>query len=525
MTISDHRIKKAMAANRIELMDIKQLIRLKIKGKSNRKIAHLLHISRNTVNSYVQLLSASNQSWPELLAMDDAALVELFPTQSSHDTVLHEQLCGYFPAYVKELTKSGCTLLNLWHTYISKHVDGYKYTQFVHYFRQWQERQQVSGKLEHKAGEKVYVDFTGKKLEIINRHSGEIQQVEVFVAILPASHYTFVTAVCSQGREDFISAMAACLSFFGGVPEVVVSDNLKAAVSKSCKYQPQINKTLKDFALHYSCVVDPARAYHPQDKALVENAVKLVYQRIFYPLSQHRFFSLAELNKEIALLLETFNEYRFQHLPYSRKELFIEVEKPLLSVLPATAYTIRYYARGKVQKMGHVFFSADKHYYSAPHRYVGQQVQLEYNQDMVEIYHNRQRIAIHQRDYRPGQYTTVKEHMSSTHQYYSSWSLEFFAKRAAAISPEVEAYITKLIAQYNYPELGYKQAQGILSLVKAYGKERVGNACRIGLRADKLRYQIIANILKNYMDQEPETDPATTHLPTHANIRGAQAYQ
>lgn len=171
-------------------------------------------------------------------------------------------------------------------------------------------------------------------------------EVEIFVAILPASQYTFVTAVRSQGREDFISAMAACLSFYGGVPEAIISDNLKAAVSRSCKYQPQINKTLKDFALHYSCVIDPARAYRPQDKALVEGAVKLVYQRIFYPLSHHRFFSLAELNAQIALLLETYNQYRFQHLPYSRKELFLEVEKSLLSALPATAYTIRHYARG-----------------------------------------------------------------------------------------------------------------------------------------------------------------------------------
>lgn len=506
-------------------MDIRQIIFLKQKGKSNRKIADLLHISRNTVNSYVQLLSATEYSWQDLLAMDDASLEELFPSTTGTDQVLYEQLSSNFPKYLKELTKPGCTLLTLWHSYIKEQPNGYKYTQFVHYFRQWQERKRVSGKLEHKAGEKVYVDFTGKKLEIINRHTGEVEKAEVFVAILPASQYTFVTAVSSQSREDFIAAMAACLSFYGGVPEAIISDNLKAAVSRSCKYQPQINKTLKDFALHYGCVIDPARAYQPQDKALVEGAVKLVYQRIFYPLSHHRFFSLAELNAQIALLLESYNQYRFQHLPYSRKELFLEVEKPLLSALPATAYTIRHYARGKVQKMGHVFFSADKHYYSVPHRFIGQQVQIEYTQDMVEIYHNRQRIATHKRDYRAGKYTTVKEHMSSTHQYYASWNPEFFAKRGAAISPEVEAYIIKLIAQYHYPELGYKQAQGILSLVKAYGKERLTNACRIGLKADKYRYQIIANILKNNIDQQQETEYTTAHVPIHANIRGAHAYQ
>ena len=338
-----------MSANRIDLMDLRQLIILKQKGKSNRKIAEYLHISRNTVNSYVQFLTSLNRSWQELQQMDDADFDALFPIRTNHDQALHEQLCSYFPHYQKELTKPGCTLLTLWHHYQDEHPQGYQYTQFVHYFRQWQKRKKVSSKLEHKAGEKVFVDFTGKKLSIVDRSTGEVNEVEVFVAILPASQYTFVTAVPTQSREDFIAAMAACLSFYGGVPVAIVSDNLKAAVSKSCKYQPQINKTLKSFALHYGCVIDPARAYHPQDKALVENAVRLVYQRIFYPLGNQPFFSLTALNEQIALLLKRYNEYRFQHLPYSRKELYLEIEKPLLSSLPAHPYHIRHYARGKVR--------------------------------------------------------------------------------------------------------------------------------------------------------------------------------
>jgi len=506
-------------------MDLRQLILLKQKGKSNRQVAKLLHVSRNTVNDYVQYLSILEYSWQKLLAMDDATLDGLFPSKANHDQVLYEQLYSYFPYYQKELTKPGCTLLELWQKYLEKHPEGYKYTQFVHYFRHWQDRTKVSGKLEHKAGEKVFVDFTGKKLHYIDRNTGEVIEVEVFVAILPASQYTFITAVRSQGREDFILAMNDCLSFFGGVPEAIVSDNLKSAVNKSHKYQPQINKTLKDFALHYGCVVDPTRAYHPKDKALVEGAVKIVYQRIFYPMSHHQFFTLTELNREIAVLLEKYNQYRFQHLPYSRKELFLEKEKPLLSTLPSTEYSIKHYARSKVQKMGHVFFSADKHFYSVPHRYVGQQVQIEYTQDVVEIYHNRHRIAAHIRDYRAGRYTTIKEHMASTHQYYHSWSPEFFAKRGAAISSEVEAYITKLIAQYNYPELGYKQSQGILSLVRSYGEERLSNACKLGLKASKYSYRIIENILKNRMDEQQEDEPRQTHVPVHNNIRGAQAYQ
>ena len=515
-----------MSAKRIDPMDLRQLIILKQKGKSNRRIAEYLHISRNTVNSYVQFLTSLERSWQELLEMEEADFDSLFPVQTSHDQVLYEQLCGYFPHYQKELTKPGCTLLTLWHAYQGVHREGYQYTQFVQYFRQWQKRKKVSGKLEHKAGEKVFVDFTGKKLSIVDRNTGEVKTVEVFVAILPASQYTFVMAVPSQSREDFIAAMAACLSFYGGVPVAIVSDNLKAAVSKSCKYQPQINKTLKSFALHYGCVVDPARAYHPQDKALVENAVRIVYQRIFYPLGEQPFFSLTTLNEQIAVLLDTYNQYRFQHLPYSRKELFLEIEKPLLSALPGSAYCIRHYLRGKVQKMGHVFFSADKHYYSVPHRYVGQEVKIEYTQDVVEVFHNRQRIALHQRDGRPGRYTTIKEHLASTHRYYASWNAAFFAKRGSAISTSVETYITKLISQYTYPELGYKQAQGILSLAKAYGEERLSRACQIGLTASRYSYQIVANILKNRMDEQVVEEPLTDdHIPPHANIRGAQAYQ
>ena len=215
-------------------MDLRQLIILKQKGKSNRRIAEYLHISRNTVNSYVQFLSSLNRSWQELSQMEEADFELLFPVQTNHDQVLYEQLCSYFPHYQKELTKPGCTLLTLWHNYQEVHPKGYQYTQFVHYFRQWQKRKKVTGppgggKLEHKAGEKVFVDFTGKKLSIVDRNTGEVKGVEVFVAILPASQYTFVMAVPSQSREDFIAAMSACLSFYDGVPVAIVSDNRAAA--------------------------------------------------------------------------------------------------------------------------------------------------------------------------------------------------------------------------------------------------------------------------------------------------------
>ncbi|MDM1366907.1 IS21 family transposase, partial [Myroides marinus] len=246
--------------------------------------------------------------------------------------------------------------------------------------------------------------------------------VEVFVSILPNSQYTYVQVCASQKKEDLIQCCTNALHFYGGVPLAVVSDNLKSAVSRSSKYEAQINRSFKDFASHYGCVVNPTRAYSPQDKALVENAVHLVYQRIYYPIRDMTFFSLEELNQEIQTRLVHYNQLLFQRKEASRVELFQSVERQYLKPLPCTSYQIKDYTRAKVQKIGYVYFSPDKSYYSVPYRYIGHQTTIHYTNTTVEVYYNHLRIALHKRSFAKGIYTTEKEHLSSTHQYYTNWS-------------------------------------------------------------------------------------------------------
>lgn len=513
-----------MAGQRIDIMELRQLIQLKQKGLSNRKVAEALGISRNTVNAYVKAFTHHGLGYEELSTLSEKDIGDLFPQADYKDTRLTE----YFPYFKKELSKPGCTLQGLWQEYHGKHPDGYRYTQFVSYFNAWMGKVKASGILQHKAGEKLFVDFAGKKLSYINRDTGELRQAEVFVAILPCSQYTFVQAVDSQKREDLISCLNRCLQWLGGVPKAIVSDNLKTAVSKGHKYAPVINKTLKDFALHYGCVVDPTRPYHPQDKALVENAVNLAYQRVYYPLSKHIFFSLKELNKAISEQLGRQNNYCFQNSRTTRRQRFLELEKSYLDPLPSVPYQLRYYRRAKVQKISHIFLGEDKNYYSVPHRYIGQQVEVQYNQDLVEIFFNRERIASHPRSYRNGHYSTIKEHLPSSHQAYNDWTPEYFEKRAQKIGENTRLYISRLIQQYRYPELGYKQAQGILAFARMYPPDRLENACKRGLEHHSASYRTIENILKNNLDQVDIQDvfqSPRTSIPAHPNVRGANNYK
>jgi len=513
-----------MAGQRKNIMEIRSLIALKRKGLSNRKIAALLKVNRKTVDGYVRRFTELELDYNALLDLCEADLVELFTENSQREKERYETLAAGFSQIEKELTRPGCTLQVLWQGYISKDSQGYQYTQFTYHYRKWKGLQKTSGRLEHKAGERLFVDFCGKKLWYVDRQSGERKEVEVFIGILPCSQYTYVKAVHSQKREDFIDCLDSCLRWMGGVPQAIVSDNLKAAVSQGSKYAPEINKTLIDFALHYDCAVDPARPHHPQDKSLVERSVTLVYQRIFYPLDKFTFFSLADLNEAIWELLSLYNDYLFSHGGGSRRSYFVELEEIQLQPLPVDSYSLRYYRRAKVQKIAHVYHSEDKNYYSVPCRFIGLNVELQYNRDRVEIFYNHERIAAHQRSYKPGHYTTVKDHMPSTHQFYQDWSPEYFATRAEKIGPSTQQYILLLINQYDYPEIGYKQALGILSLVKLYDVKRIENACMRGLSFHKATYRTIENILKNGMDFLTQDPVQNLAIPAHIDVRGPQNY-
>lgn len=508
-------------------MNIRQILQLKERGESNRSVSQLTGIHRNTVNDYVRLFEATGHAYKVLQEWSDKELSDLFPQNSTTDTGRYEILQKYFPYFLKELKKVGCTRLTLWREYLARHPDGYQYSQFNDHLRKWLKRVNGSGKLEHKAGDKLYVDYTGKKLHYVDKETGEQIEVEVFVGILPCSGYTFVEASRSQRREDFIGSMNNCLDFLGGVPKSLVPDNLKSAVTKGSKYEPILNKTFAGLGLHYSCSINPTRTYSPQDKALVEGAVTLVYQRIFYQLNKQTFFSLAEINKQITLLLQQYNDYLYSQLKTTRRQQFLDIEKETLLPLPAQRYELRNYKSLTVQPMGYVYLSNDKHYYSVPHRLIGKKVEVQYTTRSVEAFYGNERVAIHARDYQAGRYTSIADHLSSSHNFVSKWSPDFFQEWGRKYGVDIEHYIKGLIDQADYPETAYKQCMGIFSLLKDYSPHRLRKACVRAKQYPRFGYRIVKDILKNNMDREPDlfTPPTETTIPEHNNIRGGNYYQ
>ena len=516
-------------ANTLDPMDLRQIINLKTDGYSNRKIADTLGINRNTINSYMHLFKGSGYTFKQLLKLENHDLEKLFTSHTTIDNARYDELMQYFEHINQARNHPGFTFSYHYAEYSQNAKDPYSYTQFMEHYHRKYAKIKGSMKLEHEAGKEMFVDYAGKKLQIVDRNTGEIIPVEVFVAILPNSQYTYVEACTGQKRADLIGCCENALHFYGGVPKAIVSDNLKAAVTRSNKYEAQVNRSFKDFARHYNCVVSPARGYSPQDKALVENAVHLVYQRIYYPLRNMAFFSLEDLNKEIRRLLEKYNNLLFQRKESSRLELFQSVEREYLKPLTNARYEIKEYARAKVQKMGYVYFSPDKTYYSVPYRYIGRHTAIHYTKSMIEVYYNHQRIAIHPRSGAKGTYITNRDHLSSSHRQYSEWSPQYFKNKAAAHGSNVAACVAQIIAEVDYPEIGYKRAMGLIQLHKSYGSQRLDNACKRALRADAVSYGRITNILKNNMDQstlflQDGEDPAS-HIPKHGNIRGASNYK
>ena len=359
-----------MAARKIDIMELKQLLLLKSKGESNRSCERLLGVHRNTINHYVRMFRASGLAYAKLLKYSDKELDDLLPTKGTVDLNRYSIFADHLPYFEKELKKPGCTREQLWREYLSKHSGGYSYSMFNYHLARWRNNTRGSGKLEHKYGDAIYVDYTGKKMQIVDKQTGQEIDVEIFVSILPASQYTYVEATMSQKKECFIGSMNRCLQYFGGVPKTIVTDNLKSAVTKSSKYSAVLNKSLKDMSIHYKTSINPTRSYSPQDKALVEGAVKIVYQRIFYPLAKQTFFSLVELNKAIKERLYEYNNFQMKQLGISRFKHFLDNEKTFLSPLPSQSYELKEYKKAKVQKMGFVYLHQDKNYYSVPYRYI-----------------------------------------------------------------------------------------------------------------------------------------------------------
>lgn len=378
--------------------------------------------------------------------------------------------------------------------------------------------------LQHKPGEKLFIDFAGKKLSYINKETGEIVECQVFVACLPHSDYSFAMAVHSQGIDDFIYALTCCLNEIGGVPQALVPDNLKAAIIKANKYEPTVNRVLEDFANHYQTTVSPARVRKPKDKALVENQVKLIYSRVYAKLRNQQFFDLHSLNKAISQKVKEHNQTRMQQKGYCRQEKFLSDEKHTLKPLPATGFEIKYYKELKVAKNNHIYLSNDKHYYSVPYVHIGSRAKVIYTRSMVRIYVKGKQVAVHQRSYNAGKYSTEKEHLCSYHQHYSDRSPGYYLNKAKAKSDLLYRVVERLFSQGKYAEQLYRTCDGLLSLQRKTDKAQFDKACKIAIECSNYSYLFIQNILKNKMTESTETENEKP-LPVHKNLRGAKCYK
>jgi transposase len=345
---------------------IRDIIRLKETSElSERQIAKALNISRPVVAQYIKDFRSSGLTYEQSKKMPDSQLLSLFE-KKKNGNAKYKKLIERFPGYMQELRKTGVTLMALYSEYQKEHPEGYSYSQFCYHFQVWRNASKLTMHIDHKAGDKMFVDYAGDKLEIVDPKTGEIHSEEVFVAILGASQLTYVEASFSQKSEDWIRSNERAFLYFKGVTNAVVPDNLKSGVTNSNKYEPRINFMFDDFADHYGTVILPARVRRPQDKALVENAVKIAYQRIYAPLRNRTFFSLEELNEAIWVLLEQHNNTQFQRLKISRKGLFEKIEKQALKALPKERYAMKQCRQLTVQFNYHVELREDRHYYSVP---------------------------------------------------------------------------------------------------------------------------------------------------------------
>ena len=515
-----------MAGKPKRMSQIKQLIRWHGQGVGIKTIARELGMSKNTVKSYLAKFEEGNLDFQTLLTLDEPVLeAKLFAGTPSYKEERYTHLKDNLSYLAGELKKTGVTRQLLWKEYREAQPDGYSYTQFCHHLSQYLLAKTPSMVLSHTAGEKLFVDFAGKKLSYVDKETGEIKECQVFVACLPYSDYSFAMAVPSQNIEDFIYALKCCLKELGGVPRTFVPDNLKSAIVKAHKYEPGVNQALEDFANHYNTTVTPTRSRKPKDKALVENQVRLIYARVYAKLRNQIFFDLSSLNKAIKEKVREHNQTRMQQKDYCREEKFLAEEKYLLAPLPIVEYEVKYYKELKVAKNNHIYLTNEKHYYSVHYSHIGSRVVVIYTRSMVYIYSKGERIAVHQRSRRKGAYTTNREHLCSHHRYYLDRSPEYYLRKAKHKSILLHRLFEQIFKQQRYPEQLYRTCDGLLSLHRKTPMGDFERACEIALENNVYSYSFVANIIKNGMTKHTPDITNRKNLPLHENTRGAGYYR
>jgi transposase len=511
------------------MSNIRHILRLHTQKQTMSEIIIQTGIRRNVLKNIIDEFKKSKLTFNEINELNDNDLEDLFSKVNKVESDEKiKVLTNLFPYIDRELKRKGVTRNLLWDEYKKKHPDGVGISYFNTYFQLWKAMSVPAMRREHKAGDKMYIDFAGEKMTLIDKPTNTEKKVEVFVAILGASQLTYVEAVMSQKKEDFIPTCENALHFYGGVPAAIVPDNLRSAVTRSHRYEPTINETFADFAEHYNTTILPARAYKPKDKALVESAIRIIYTRVYAVLRDEKFYCIDDLNKAIGIAVEEHNNQILTGKDYSRRQQFENVEKQALLPLPLLRYELKKQVITTVGKHGHVCLSQDKHYYSVPYRLIGKRVKVMYTRYNVEIFYEYERIALHLRlRQNPYEYTTDKEHLHPNHQFIIETGPERFLSQAEGIHKDVKRYILKIIeTNTRHQEHTNRICLGVLSFAKKVGNERLTKACQCALGFGIYNYRIIKKILREELDKgEVEKNDAYINMPQHDNIRGNEYYK
>lgn len=516
---------------RLPMRKVREVLRLKAAGRSHRQIASALCISSGAVSAHAKRAERAGMTWQAASALTDAE-VEGALFRDGGRTQPHARHAIDFAHVHHELHRDGVTLQLLWEEYsaASSPLTGgalpYRYSQFCELYAAWRRRLLPTQRQVHRAGEKAFIDYSGRRLCLTDPATGDTRPVELFVMVLGASSYTYAEASRSQQLAEFVASTGRALAFFGGAPQILVPDQLRSAVRRPDRYDPDINETFQDFAQHHSCTVLPARPGRPRDKAKVEGAVLIVQRWIVARLRNRKFFSLADLNVAIMELVDDLNRRPFKKLPGSRTSAFDELDRPALQPLPAAKFLLVERRRATVHIDYHVQFR--ERLYSVPARLVSEKVEIRSSLNVVEIFHKGERVATHERSFaRPGTAVTLEAHRPPQH-LQGSWPPERIQSWAKSQGPALATVVERTMKRFRRPEDSYRACLGIIRLANTYGAERADAACRRVLAASPdaaPHRKHIEAILKRGLDKTDtpaSTDPAP-HF--HENIRGGDYYE
>jgi len=511
----------------LTMRQIRELLRLKTcePNISKRDLALRLGVAPSTARECVHRLAAAGLSWPLPDELTDEVLEQRLFCHVGRRTGDRKLPEPDWPSLMREMKRPGVTLQILWEEYRQVYPEGYQYSRFCELYRSFEMRVSPTMRQHHVAGDKVFVDYSGKKIDIVNPETGEVLEAEIFVAVLGASNYTYAEASWTQALPDWIGAHVRMFEFMGGCPRLLVPDNLKSGVNKASFYDPEINRTYGRMAEHYGIGIMPARPYRPRDKAKVEAGVRVAQFYILGRLRNRTFFSLPECNQAIREALTDMNGRVMRRLKVSRSDLYREIEKPALRPLPTIQYEYAEWKRARVNIDYHVELLG--HYYSVPYGLIRQEVDARIATHAVELFHRGKRVAAHARLYVTGaghHHVTLTEHMPKGHQHYAGWSEDRFRSSAAAIGPNTEGFIVAVLASRKHPEQGFRSCLGILNRLRGVERERAEGACARALEIGALSSKSLGSILDHNLDRKAKR-ANDANLPLfHSNIRGGGYY-